>query len=855
MNLGDWYNNYIAVPTGNWLRDNFMVPLSSEEARSRTRYWKNDNSGAVADASANNQSTIVERVLTEEEKVDEWNASYDKLINRIANCKSMDERSALACKYQEELANFRDSKLNVDNDLAFLHIGPQGQNLMPDESPVTRVLHNITTIKENMTAAGGKIKADPGGFIEDVAVDAGAAVHDFVEGAKLGFGEKVKQRMALDEIAYVDEYGIPYRNGDGQYIPKEGYTLEQVQEQVILKGKADKAFEKETFVPMAQIGSIAGGPYVAGGVAVASMAERGAEVYQNTNGTPLEKAGNVIRELTYGPVVDQLTDPNFVAKFEEHPARTAANATLASIQAVAPVAILHPAGVKGAKSVTEDISNGAKLVVETSIKAEGLEPVAVVVGGEIKGVTKDLSQNEHIIEARSYDPAPYQKVIANSSETPLVAISGMYKEQVLNKTTVSSHNTTGSPSTILAKSLEEAGIPAPGPDYQAHHIIPLGKYGAGVVEQVSEVHKTCIKFGFDLNSAANGIWMPNKKGSTMDYVSDVSIHSGKNNAASVEYVVKTINESKPQSAADIAGAVHDVRQQLLSGDLKLNKAVSQTPLIEEIGQQVIPGLVVSALALGQARNALAQEAPTESATTVLDGASVRQTMTEYSNKLAVQGRCIDNQLTAPPMTFEQAKEQGIADYTNGLNRSINRLQEEYKGDLTYYDHRNRLLGADIEQLGMKLYVPKFMLAKHHVHRVEDYENEQAKVKELHSALNNKYDELLTKIEQLKNMLNTFEADEIIKRSIEKYLKSDQERLEKRSELEERQQEIRTEQEKIKQFEQVLPYEIRNMSIEITGDASAPQNLLAQIDRITAQTAPVIQEQRQQQYSNCYSQGR
>lgn len=84
-------------------------------------------------ANTSNQAVIPPRVLTPTESIAEWNASYDKLINQIANCKSMEERSELVSNHQEKLIDFKASNLSVENHLAYLCVTIEGQ-ILPNKN-------------------------------------------------------------------------------------------------------------------------------------------------------------------------------------------------------------------------------------------------------------------------------------------------------------------------------------------------------------------------------------------------------------------------------------------------------------------------------------------------------------------------------------------------------------------------------------------------------------------------------------------------------------------------------------------------------------------------------------------------
>ena len=76
------------------------------------------------------------------------------------------------------------------------------------------------------------------------------------------------------------------------------------------------------------------------------------------------------------------------------------------------------------------------------------------------------------------------------------------------------------PSEILGGNLEAAGVPRP-PDTAAHHIVPYGDYRAQHIRDLLGSFNPPI----DLNSAANGVFLPSRPGSTAPEAYHPSLHS------------------------------------------------------------------------------------------------------------------------------------------------------------------------------------------------------------------------------------------------------------------------------------------------------------------------------------------
>lgn len=177
--------------------------------------------------------------------------------------------------------------------------------------------------QQDLVTGGWASSVSPGEAWERIK-GIGTSLWNYGEGAYQGGKEVLNQRENLGNIAYIDDWG--------GITPKEGYTEEDIAPQKELYEKAREAFSKETFEPTAGII----GTVVAPNIVIPAMIGQQAYEGSKVEGTPLRKALNGIRQATYGPFVDMITDPKAQQKFEQNPAGQTANALLALGQMVYP---------------------------------------------------------------------------------------------------------------------------------------------------------------------------------------------------------------------------------------------------------------------------------------------------------------------------------------------------------------------------------------------------------------------------------------------------------------------------------------------------------------------------------------
>jgi hypothetical protein len=81
------------------------------------------------------------------------------------------------------------------------------------------------------------------------------------------------------------------------------------------------------------------------------------------------------------------------------------------------------------------------------------------------------------------------------------AAAGRLKEEAVEQGAKVSSK---SPSQILGQNLRDKGIPRPSPEHDAHHIVAVNHPKAAPARKILE------KFGIDINSAQNGVWLDSK---------------------------------------------------------------------------------------------------------------------------------------------------------------------------------------------------------------------------------------------------------------------------------------------------------------------------------------------------------
>ncbi|MDU1315424.1 MAG: AHH domain-containing protein, partial [Clostridium septicum] len=224
--------------------------------------------------------------------------------------------------------------------------------------------------------------------------------------------------------------------------------------------------------------------------------------------------------------------------------------------------------IRGAKGAAEAVSK-LKYTLKYSIDELAFQIKKVVSLGDVtvvelgNGITYAIRETDDVAEAAR--PA-YREVIQGIwkySGKTADEIADFYFSKVANKTKVSG-KFSGSASDILRAELKDAGVITPPYKHQAHHIIPEGMD----VPELNEVRAIMQRYGVDLNSASNGVFLPDAP--DLPYAGSETVHRGSHTADYARYVAKAIIDVKPQSADDIVDVLNNLRKKLLNGTLKLN---------------------------------------------------------------------------------------------------------------------------------------------------------------------------------------------------------------------------------------------------------------------------------------------
>ncbi|MDA1620035.1 AHH domain-containing protein [Bacillus cereus group sp. TH204-1LC] len=119
-------------------------------------------------------------------------------------------------------------------------------------------------------------------------------------------------------------------------------------------------------------------------------------------------------------------------------------------------------------------------------------------------------------------------------------------------------------SKILREELKDAGIELPPYSNAAHHLTPWND------SRAEKAQKLLKEFEIDHDSATNGVFLPYK---VNEYVTTEVLHIGKH---SLEYILEvervlSLVKKRDGTQEDAVDALHDIRERLLNGELKLNK--------------------------------------------------------------------------------------------------------------------------------------------------------------------------------------------------------------------------------------------------------------------------------------------
>ncbi|BCD08012.1 TPA: WXG100 family type VII secretion target [Bacillus cereus] len=140
-----------------------------------------------------------------------------------------------------------------------------------------------------------------------------------------------------------------------------------------------------------------------------------------------------------------------------------------------------------------------------------------------------------------------------------------YADKVLDRVEVKNeYPDSYTASKILREELKDAGIEPPPYSNAAHHLTPWND------SRAEKAQKLLREFGIDHDSAANGVFLPYK---INEYVTTEVLHIGKHSSEYILEVERVLSLVKKRGGTqeDAVEALHDIRERLLDGELKLNK--------------------------------------------------------------------------------------------------------------------------------------------------------------------------------------------------------------------------------------------------------------------------------------------
>ncbi|MEF2247073.1 S8 family serine peptidase [Paenibacillus sp. IITD108] len=160
-----------------------------------------------------------------------------------------------------------------------------------------------------------------------------------------------------------------------------------------------------------------------------------------------------------------------------------------------------------------------------------------------------------------------------------------YDINKLSTTLSKAYPKSATPSTILGSELTKSGYSKPNisqngiTNWEAHHIVPAGDKRFPSAVRAKTILE---KYKIDVNSSANGIWLPVKKGHvSVDVVIDettqvilkTATHNGGHTQNYYEYVLKQIEkyDGHPNAQQEIVKALQKIRNDLLSGEIVIGK--------------------------------------------------------------------------------------------------------------------------------------------------------------------------------------------------------------------------------------------------------------------------------------------
>lgn len=140
-----------------------------------------------------------------------------------------------------------------------------------------------------------------------------------------------------------------------------------------------------------------------------------------------------------------------------------------------------------------------------------------------------------------------------------------YSDNVVDSVKVVGSNS-GQASTVLKRELLASGVTDTPFASQAHHIVAAGDTAFEAVEAI----KILERCGVDINSAANGVLLPTA--ADLAGAGSATIHRGRNSGDYLKAVYNALVNANPKDAKAASAVLDDIREQLLEGTLKINKA-------------------------------------------------------------------------------------------------------------------------------------------------------------------------------------------------------------------------------------------------------------------------------------------
>ncbi|PEO41060.1 cytoplasmic protein [Bacillus pseudomycoides] len=142
-----------------------------------------------------------------------------------------------------------------------------------------------------------------------------------------------------------------------------------------------------------------------------------------------------------------------------------------------------------------------------------------------------------------------------------------YAAKVLDRVEVKGeYSSSTRESKVLREELKDAGIDPPPYPNAAHHIAPWND------KRAKQAQKLLEYFKIHHDSAANGVFLPGYGAEGHKYVTTEVLHIGSHGPEYIREVERTLQYIKDigGTQADAVDALHDIREQLLKGTLKLN---------------------------------------------------------------------------------------------------------------------------------------------------------------------------------------------------------------------------------------------------------------------------------------------